>query len=348
MEAIDIERTGSNPPSKPEGPGRLLTDARLKLGLEPQNVAEMLHLREYQIRALEADDYDNLPEPTYVKGYLRAYCQLLSIDPEKIVKMYSDSVLPPSRESFEGLATEKQAASNDNLVKLVSFAMIALVAGLAIVFWLTSQEPSATSEKTASTETSSEKTNQVPTTVVNDSEQTAPSEMPTPTTEEKTTKPETKPAVPEEKPAPAKVEPQPAQATAQKVEPSRPVEAPKPTAAATSTESATPASPPTSSAGLNTERSLLPDANQGGNSRLLIKTTKESWVDIRDARGNKLIYETVPAGREIPLEGTAPFSVFLGNADAVQVILNGKPFDFSSSKRGLTARFEVATKPGSQ
>jgi len=351
MEAIDIERVGSGSPSKPEGPGRLLTDARLKLGLEPQNVAEMLHLREYQIRALEADDYDNLPEPTYVKGYLRAYCQLLSIDPEKIVRMYSDSVRPPSRESFEGLATEKQAASNDNLVKLVSFAMIALVAGLAIAFWLTSREPSAQTSNVASTESEVVNTNQVPTTVVNEPEQVAPTEMQKTASETAEVKPETKTAIPGANSTnPAKVETQPAQAvTAPKAEPAKPVIEAKPAEVATDvTKPVSAAVPPTSSAGLIKESSLLPATNQGGYSRLLIKTSKESWVDIRDAKGNKLIYETVPAGREIPLEGTAPFNVFLGNANAVQLYLNGKSFDFSSFRRGLTARFEVAKKSGTQ
>ena len=75
---------------------------------------------------------------------------------------------------------------------------------------------------------------------------------------------------------------------------------------------------------------------------------KESWIDVRDAKGNKLIYESVPAGREIPLEGLAPFSVFLGNANGVQVFFNGKAYDFSSSQHGLTARFKLDAKAGVQ
>jgi cytoskeleton protein RodZ len=332
MEAIEIDKT-----TQPaEGPGKLLTDARLKLGLEPQNVAEMLHLREYQIRALEADDFENLPEPTYVKGYLRAYCQLLSLDADKIVKMYSDVVQPPVRESFEGLATEKQAASNDNLVKLVSIAMVALVAGLAITFWLTSREPATeTTPDSASTEMSAvTPEEEVPTTVINEPEKPeAPSVVPHAPAE---------PAPQAEVKSPVKPE-----SLSPQVEKTAPIVETPSAPAPVATEKPE-AAPVTSSAGINKESSLLPETDASAHTRLLIKVMQESWVDVRDAKGNKLIYESVPAGREIPLEGLAPFSVFLGNASGVQVMLNGKPYDFSSYRRGQTARFKIAVKAGTR
>jgi len=332
MEAINTDPVTR----RTEGPGRLLTDARLKLGLEPQNVAEMLHLREYQIRALESDDYENLPEPTYVKGYLRAYCQLLSIDPDRIIKMYSDTLRPPTRESFEGLATEKQAASNDNLVKLVSIAMVALVAGLAITFWLTSREPTSSSEsEPASAQINPVDSSQVPMTVINEPETTlpesSPASEPMPVPESKSiAKPESENPTPTASLTPTMEKP---------VAPAPPV---------TENPATTPVAPVTSSAGISNEASLLPETDARAHSRLLVKVMQESWVDVRDAKGNKLIYESVPAGREIPLEGLAPFSVFLGNANGVQVFLNGKPYDFSSSRHGLTARFKLAVSPGSE
>lgn len=334
MEAIEVDNTTQ----RTEGPGKILTDARLKLGLEPQNVAEMLHLREYQIRALEADDFDNLPEPTYVKGYLRAYCQLLSIDPEKIIKMYSDSVQPPVRESFEGLATEKQAASNDNLVKLVSIAMVALVAGLAITFWLTSREPASTdSPETSSVATGPAETQQVPTTVINEPDKAGEAEVSPGPAAEQTSPVAVKPAIkPENK--------------ATEVEKQAPIQAVTPAPEPTVKEKPEipPVAPVTSSEGINREASLLPETDASAHTRLLIKVMQESWVDIRDAKGNKLIYESVPAGREIPLEGLAPFSVFLGNAKGVHLFLNGKAYDFSSFQRGLTARFKLAAKAGAR
>ncbi len=79
-------------------------------------------------------------------------------------------------------------------------------------------------------------------------------------------------------------------------------------------------------------------------SRLVLHAAQESWADIRDARENKLLYETVPAGRSVSIEGLAPFSVFIGNADGVKLEFNGKVFDINQYKRGQVARFTLGDK----
>ncbi len=330
METPDIKED-----TRPDhGPGHLLTEARLKLGLEPQNVAEMLHLRSTQIQALEADDYENLPEPTYVKGYLRAYCQLLSLDPNPIVEMYSDFITPPVVESFEGLAPERQAVSNDNLVKLVSIGMVALVAGLAVTFWLSSSDQFASNQSMPSQRADVAQPG-IQSANVDGSKE---SEL---ITEESV----------------AEAEPVSTASLQANKESSKPADI-KLTESSTEDESGltqealiTPnqdspqtvsQSPSDSTAGIRNEVSLLPETDDLAHSRLLMKVTESSWIDVRDARDNKLIYETVPAGREIPLEGLAPFKVFLGNAAGVQVFLEEKEIDTTQYQRGLTARFNLA------
>lgn len=317
------ETTEMNQPVS--GPGNLLTEARLKLGLDPKNVAEMLHLREHQIRSLEADDYENLPEPTYVKGYLRAYCQMLSLEPEKIIKMYTDFITPPVKESFEGIAPDKQAASNDDLVKMVTIGMVIVVVGLAIAFWMGENDSEPVPEPAPVAVT--------PTPTIEQETDTAPANTTPVTNEVANTQPAAEqPAA--EQPVPIKVEDaQPQETKPQSSPVTKPEPAPEPAASVSSDPQAV---------------SLVPVIDETNRTRLLIKVAESSWVDVRDARGNKLIYETVPAGREIPLEGLAPFSVFLGNADQVQVQVEGKEFDFSEFKRGLTARFKVERKQGAQ
>jgi len=66
---------------------------------------------------------------------------------------------------------------------------------------------------------------------------------------------------------------------------------------------------------------------------------EDTWADIRDARQVKLLYETVPAGRTVTLEGIAPFSVFLGNASGARLEYNGKAVDVRPYQRGMIARF---------
>ena len=76
-------------------------------------------------------------------------------------------------------------------------------------------------------------------------------------------------------------------------------------------------------------------------SRMVLRAIQESWVDVRDARDNKLLYENMPSGHSIAIEGVAPFSVFLGNAEGVRVEFNGQNFDISRYKRGPAARFTL-------
>ncbi len=83
----------------------------------------------------------------------------------------------------------------------------------------------------------------------------------------------------------------------------------------------------------------------GPRMKLVLTTDQDSWADIRDARQIKLLYETVPAGRTLTLEGVAPVSVFLGNAAGVRLDYNGQPVDISPHKRGMIARFVLGDEP---
>lgn len=49
-----------------------------------------------------------------------------------------------------------------------------------------------------------------------------------------------------------------------------------------------------------------------------------SWVDVRDAGGERLLYRSYQPGRRIEVEGAPPFRVFIGNAPGVQVEYGGE------------------------
>jgi len=76
---------------------------------------------------------------------------------------------------------------------------------------------------------------------------------------------------------------------------------------------------------------------------LVFRAEQDSWADIRDARQVKLLYETVPAGRTVTLEGVAPVSIFLGNAAGVRLDYNGQAVDIERHRRGMMARFTLGT-----
>jgi cytoskeleton protein RodZ len=136
--------------------------------------------------------------------------------------------------------------------------------------------------------------------------------------------------------APAQTEPLPAPASggvapAPAVGPAAPAPT-QPVTAATSV--AAPAAAPVATPPLS-----------GPRSSLVLHAEQDTWADIRDARQVKLLYETVPAGRVVTLEGVAPFNVFLGNAAGARLDYNGRAVDVARHKRGMVARFTLGDEP---
>ena len=68
-----------------EKPGAQLAAQRALKEYSQEYVAGKLHLRVRIIELLEADDYHNMPEAVFIKGYLRAYAKLLGVAPEPLL-----------------------------------------------------------------------------------------------------------------------------------------------------------------------------------------------------------------------------------------------------------------------
>ncbi len=53
-----------------------------------------------------------------------------------------------------------------------------------------------------------------------------------------------------------------------------------------------------------------------------INAQKDTWCELQDADGNRLVYRIVKKGEQLLIEGKAPFSVFLGVSSAVSIDVN--------------------------
>lgn len=71
-----------------EKPGALLKAAREKEGLSVKEVSKSLYLTRTKLEALENDDYDKLKSHVFIKGYLRKYAPLVGLDGEALVERY--------------------------------------------------------------------------------------------------------------------------------------------------------------------------------------------------------------------------------------------------------------------
>ena len=68
--------------------GEVLKSARTRQSLDIRTVEEQTKIRIKYLRALEAEEWDVLPNPAYATGFLRTYAQLLGLDAEALVDEY--------------------------------------------------------------------------------------------------------------------------------------------------------------------------------------------------------------------------------------------------------------------
>lgn len=73
-------------PGPAAAPNLRLKQAREAQNLTPADVARRLKLSVWQVEALESGQYEQLPGPTFVRGFLRNYARLLSLDPEELAR----------------------------------------------------------------------------------------------------------------------------------------------------------------------------------------------------------------------------------------------------------------------
>lgn len=78
-------------------------------------------------------------------------------------------------------------------------------------------------------------------------------------------------------------------------------------------------------------------------SELALFFSDDSWVEVEDARGERLIYRLVKAGMARTVMGVPPFDVQLGYVPGVEIMYNGAAYDLSRFAGRRSARFSVGS-----
>ncbi|TJZ76293.1 RodZ domain-containing protein [Chitiniphilus eburneus] len=82
-----------------------------------------------------------------------------------------------------------------------------------------------------------------------------------------------------------------------------------------------------------------PTAVMSGDLRIAAQA--ETWVQITDADGRRMISEVIPAGAERYVSGRAPYRIKIGNAPKTQLYLRGKQVDLVPYTQVNVAAFEL-------
>lgn len=67
--------------------GNTLRERRISLGLSIQQVEATTNIRARLIEALEDGDYERLPDPGYIRGYVSSYARLMELDPNPLLQL---------------------------------------------------------------------------------------------------------------------------------------------------------------------------------------------------------------------------------------------------------------------
>ena len=116
------------------GPGARLREAREAANITADKVAASLLLDADTIRALEADAFDRLPAPTFVRGYLRGYARVVGLPAGPILDLYDRRGFEPPPLAT-GVSEASQAHTSDTVVRLVTYAVAAVLVVLVALWW---------------------------------------------------------------------------------------------------------------------------------------------------------------------------------------------------------------------
>jgi transcriptional regulator with XRE-family HTH domain len=71
-----------------KSPGNQLREAREQLGKSQSDMAKQTRISIQQLQGLEADRYESIPAPMYVRGFMKLYAKTLGLNPDPLVAMY--------------------------------------------------------------------------------------------------------------------------------------------------------------------------------------------------------------------------------------------------------------------
>ncbi len=119
--------------------GSTLREARLRQDLDFPELEERTKIRPKYLRALEDEQFEILPAPTYVRGFLRSYAEALGLDGQPFVDEYNsrftvgedDAPLRARRAPIQ----RRDRGPRESRIAAVALVAIAITTALVIAAW---------------------------------------------------------------------------------------------------------------------------------------------------------------------------------------------------------------------
>ena len=320
-----------------KGFGAMLREARESLGISIGDVSSRTRLSVDQIRAIEEENLERLPEPVYVRAFLRAYAKAIDIDYEPVVNDYvtrcgGGGVRIPEHapeEAFREVAYYE--SPRPSRWKFVGLLLLIVVVTLGI--WGVYSGTFARLMEADGTEAAK---------VENGVSEVAPNVAPAPEAP-KTTAPvevadASKPAAPAAQTAPA---PEAAPAAPETASPTTPPASPAEAPAPVTEAPAQPAAPVEAPAAASEAASQTTEAVPAETYAAEFHTSASCWVHVIAPDGRNLIAREMKPGETQSVALPAGTRVTVGNPPALILTLDGHPYDLGGVTQRGVARFVI-------
>ena len=310
------------------GASALLVAARESLGLSQKEVADKLYLTTTFIRYIDAGEFDRIPKPAFVKGYLRSYARTVNLSGDEIVALYEAEQKAQVPEPEIRGVTEENVSSSAITGPVLQTGMIGLgglVVVVALVWWLVSEPeapPPTVSQPSVQAPERPEPQQEDFDFVTPDSNG---AEVTNDQLQEETRQDSIAPATATSTTAAQDFRPEEVTGLAdvQVAEAEDP-----PVDDNEEPEVASQGEPEEIRFERTTDgnRSYV-TVDAGGFDQLELSFTDECWVEVEDDARGLVYYDLNRDGDVLTVYGTAPFEILLGKATGVEMIYNGRPLD---------------------
>jgi hypothetical protein len=140
--------------------GASLREARMRARIDISEIEGETKIRAKYLRALENEEWDLLPGPTYVKSFLRTYAEALGLDAKLLVDEYklrherlSDVELQPISAAAPGRERRRRTGPVVPRGAVVALVFVALIAALYALGQSGDDEPASTPDASVTTQT---------------------------------------------------------------------------------------------------------------------------------------------------------------------------------------------------
>ncbi|MDO6427451.1 cytoskeleton protein RodZ [Thalassotalea sp. 1_MG-2023] len=320
-------------------PGKMLAQARKKMGLSELDVADRLNFRKALVGEIEQDIFDTSLPSTFNRGYLKNYAKLVNLPEAEVLASYEALNIVSTQDKqgspMQSFSKETEKQAENSRLMLLTYLILATLVGSSVIWWI---QDAKQSQKTEAVDTSS--TEAQPTSVEQPSLTTDVDEQPeneiiddaniAPLAETLKTTTES-----HEKNIATDTD-----AEQLSTELTQQADNATPNDVALANEPVVQNSLSNMDAEANDKQeSLTPTDEPLVSAQFTF--SGDCWVNIYDATGERVAWGIKKTGYVMNISGQAPFKVTLGKPELVAIAFQGDNIDMSQFSRGNIAKFTL-------